>query len=226
MQNTGTPLVELSHIHLEFGQRKVLNDVSLKIYRGEFVVLHGDTGCGKSSVLHLIAGILKPTSGNVLLEGEDIQKFTDMQRCWVRQKIGFMLQSSVLLEDRTILDNVMLPALASEMSISEARNAAHAAMQLCDIAEAAHKMPSELSSGQRQKACLARAIINQPRLILADEPAAHLDAANAQALINLLGAISTMEDGPVVILATHLKLVPNDVSYREVRFANTAGGMP
>lgn len=218
-----SPLVELSNVCLAFdGDRKVLNDVSLKIYRGEFVVLHGDTGCGKSSVLRLIAGLLNPSSGAIRVAGEDVQEFNSIQRRWLRRAIGLMLQNTSLLEDRTILENVMLPALAADASTEEARQAAYAALARCHIAEAAEKMPIDLSSGQRQLVCLARAVVNQPVLILADEPAAHLDANNAQTLINLLGEFSVA--GVTVIAASHLLVVPSEIPYREVRFASNAGG--
>ena len=105
------PLVQLSHVFVEFDQLQVLRDVSVDIYRGEFVVLHGDTGCGKSTVLRLIAGLLNPTRGAVRVAGEDVQEFSTLQRRWLRRAIGLMLQNSPLLEDRTILENVMLPVL-------------------------------------------------------------------------------------------------------------------
>lgn len=222
-QSPTSPLVELSNVCLSFEEnRKVLNNVSLKIFRGEFVVLHGDTGCGKSSVLRLIAGLLNPTSGAVRVAGEDVQEFNSIQRRWLRRAIGLMLQNSTLLEDRSILENVMLPALAAGASTDDARQAAYAALAHCHIADTAEKMPIDLSSGQRQKVCLARAVVNQPVLILADEPAAHLDANNAQTLINLLGEFASA--GVTIIAASHLLVVPNDIPYREVKFASTEGG--
>ena len=185
------PLVQLSHVFVEFDQLQVLRDVSVDIYRGEFVVLHGDTGCGKSTVLRLIAGLLNPTRGAVRVAGEDVQEFSTLQRRWLRRAIGLMLQNSPLLEDRTIL---------------------------------AQNYPIDLSSGQRQQVSLARAVVNQPVLILADEPAAHLDANNAQTVINLLGEFASA--GVTVIVASHLLLAPRDIAYREVKFASQHGGMP
>ena len=209
------PLVQLSHVFVEFDQLQVLRDVSVDIYRGEFVVLHGDTGCGKSTVLRLIAGLLNPTRGAVRVAGEDVQEFSTLQRRWLRRAIGLMLQNSPLLEDRTILENVMLPALAADASTDQARQQALAALSRCQI---------DLSSGQRQQVSLARAVVNQPVLILADEPAAHLDANNAQTVINLLGEFASA--GVTVIVASHLLLAPRDIAYREVKFASQHGGMP
>ena len=215
------PLVELSHVFLNFDNLQVLQDVSIKIYRGEFVVLHGSTGCGKSTVLRLISGLLLPTAGAIRVAGEDIQDFSNLQRRWLRRAIGLMMQNSPLLEDRTILENVMLPALAAEATIDEARQRAVSALARCHMSECEQAKPVDLSSGQRQQVCLARAVVNQPVLILAAEPAAHLDAANAQNLINLLGEFANA--GVTVIVASHLLLAPQDVDYREIKFAAPQG---
>ena len=206
------PLVQLSHVFVEFDKLQVLRDVSVDIYRGEFVVLHGDTGCGKSTVLRLIAGLLNPSRGAVRVAGEDVQDFSTLQRRWLRRAIGLMLPNSPLLEDRSILENVMLPALAAEASTEQARQQA-----------LAYNYPIDLSSGQRQQVSLARAVVNQPVLILADEPAAHLDANNAQTVINLLGEFASA--GVTVIVASHLLLAPRDIAYREVKFASQHGAM-
>ena len=185
--------------------------------------MHGDTGCGKSTVLRLIAGLLNPTRGAIKVAGEDVQDFTKLQRRWLRRAIGLMLQNSPLIEDRTILENVMLPALAAEASTEQARQQALAALSRCHMSEWAHNMPVDLSSGQKQQVCLARAVVNQPVLILADEPAAHLDANNAQTVINLLGEFASA--GVTVIVASHLLLTPRDIAYREIKFASQQGGM-
>ena len=184
-------------------------------------MLHGSTGCGKSTVLPLISGLLLPTAGAIRVAGEDIQDFSNLQRRWLRRAIGLMMQNSPLLEDRTILENVMLPALAAEATIDEARQRAVSALARCHMSEWAQAKPVDLSSGQRQQVCLARAVVNQPVLILADEPAAHLDAANAQNLINLLGEFANA--GVTVIVASHLLLAPRDVDYREIKFAAPQG---
>lgn len=217
------PLVQLSHVFVEFDKLQVLRDVSVDIYRGEFVVLHGDTGCGKSTVLRLIAGLLNPSRGAVRVAGEDVQDFSTLQRRWLRRAIGLMLPNSPLLEDRSILENVMLPALAAEASTEQARQQALSALSRCHMSDWAYNYPIDLSSGQRQQVSLARAVVNQPVLILADEPAAHLDANNAQTVINLLGEFASA--GVTVIVASHLLLAPRDIAYREVKFASQHGAM-
>ena len=215
------PLVQLSHVFVEFDRLQVLRDVSVDIYRGEFVVLHGDTGCGKSTVLRLIAGLLNPSRGAVRVAGEDVQDFSTLQRRWLRRAIGLMLPNSPLLEDRTILENVMLPALAAEATTEQARQQALAARSGCHQSDWASKYPQVLCAGDRPPVSLARAVVNQPVLILADEPAAHLDANNAQTVINLLGEFASA--GVTVIVASHLLLAPRDIAYREVKFASQHG---
>ena len=139
------PLVQLSHVFVEFDELQVLRDVSVDIYRGEFVVLHGDTGCGKSTVLRLIAGLLNPSRGAVRVAGEDVQDFSTLQRRWLRRAIGLMLQNSPLLEDRSILENVMLPALAAEATTEQARQQALAALSRCPMSDWALNYPIALS---------------------------------------------------------------------------------
>ncbi len=216
-----TALVELDHVYVLFDALEVLHDVSLSIYKGEFVVLHGATGCGKSTVLRLISGLLLPTAGTVRVAGESVSSFSPLQRRWLRRAIGLMMQDTPLLEDRSVLENVMLPAIVADSSTASARRSALAALTRCRMDEYANAMPIDLSAGQRQQVCLARAVVNQPRLILADEPAAHLDAKNARSLINLLGEFSNA--GITVIMSTHLLLAPQGAPYREVKFAVNRG---
>ena len=218
MSPNNAPLVELEHVHVIFDALEVLRDVSLQIFSGEFVVLHGPTGCGKSTVLRLISGLLLPTAGVVRVAGESVSSFSPLQRRWLRRAIGMMMQNSPLLEDRTILENVMLPALAAENPTRLARRNALSALERCRMAEYAKARPIDLSAGQRQQVCLARAVVNRPSLILADEPAVHLDAKNAQMLINLLGEFAVA--GITVVMSSHLVLAPAGVGYREVKFAS------
>ena len=117
----------------------------------------------------------------------------------------------------------MLPALAADASTDQARQQALAALSRCHMSDWAQNYPIDLSSGQRQQVSLARAVVNQPVLILADEPAAHLDANNAQTVINLLGEFASA--GVTVIVASHLLLAPRGIAYREVKFASQHGGM-
>lgn len=152
------PLLELKNVSVSFGDLNVINSLNLSVNRGEFVVLHGSTGCGKSTILHLIAGLVRPTSGEVIVAGDRVDEFSDAQCRWLRRLMGLMMQEGNLLEDRTIVENVMLPALAADDSVSEARRRALLALSKCGIAELADQRPRALSAGQCQLACLARAV--------------------------------------------------------------------
>lgn len=211
------PLVELVNAVCEFPDVRPIPPLNFNVTRGEFVCLHGPTGSGKSLALKLIAGLVTPTSGKILVAGELINSFSPRQRLWMRRTMGIMVQGGLLLEDRSILENVMLPAIAAEESFSEARKRALAALDRCGILSLASLLPIKLSAGEKQLACLARAVVNHPVLILADEPAANLDVDNAQSLMDLLGDFSVY--GVAVILASHLELAPSSVPCRPIQLS-------
>ena len=202
MSETEAPLLQLNGVSVVYDGHAVIDDLSLEVGRGEFVVIHGSTGCGKSTILRLFAGLIDPTKGEVVVAGDRIDEFDEAQRRWLRRSMGRMMQEELLLEDRTVLENVMLPALAADETAQEARRRALLALNKCGAADLADLRPSSLSAGQRQIACLARAVVNRPVLILADEPATHLDKTNAQTLINLLSAFALA--GVTVVAATHI----------------------
>ena len=208
------PLIELVNASVDLDDERRLVGITFNVTRGEFVCLHGSTGSGKSLSLKLIAGLIRPSAGEVRVAGERINDFTEREKLWMRRSMGIMVQDMQLLEDRMVLENVMLPALASEASFSEARKRAGSALKKCRIEHLARLRPHELSAGQKQLALLARAVVNHPVVILADEPAAHLDAENAQILMDLLGEFS--QAGVCVILASHLELMPRSVACRSI----------
>ena len=193
----GTPLIELTNVAVDFDGKRRVSGITFSVNRGQFIYLTGPTGSGKSLVLKLIAGLLKPSAGEVRIGGDLVNNFTENQKMWMRRSMG-----------------IMLPALAADESYREARIRARHALQKCRIEDLADLYPAELSSGQRQMACLARAVVNDPVMILADEPAAHLDLTSAQELMNLLGSFSL---GTVsVIVASHLQLLPANVSHKTI----------
>lgn len=214
-QGINVPLIELINAGIEDknGVRQI-NGITFNVTRGEFVCLQGPTGSGKSLALNMIAGLKRPSFGQVFVAGECINDFTERQMLFVRRSMGIMIQECLLLEDRTIEENIMLPALAAEESIREARERAERAMSDCGISVLASKYPSALSAGQKQIACLARAIVNRPVVVLADEPCAHLDIDNAQHLMDLLGNVSIM--GVSVIVASHIELFPATAACRHI----------
>ncbi len=214
MTAINAPLIELMNAGIKFPERQIPS-ISFNVTRGEFVCLLGPTGSGKSLALDLISGLKRPSFGQVFVAGDCINNFNERQMMLVRRTMGIMGQELLLLQNRTILDNVMLPALAAEESYSEAKKRAVRALERCGIADLAQLRPSSLSAGQKQIACLARAIVNQPAVVLADEPCAHLDGNNGQHLMNLLGSVSLW--GTSVIVASHLDLFPENVACRRIQ---------
>lgn len=208
------PLVELINAGIEVNGQRLCSGITFNVTRGEFVCLHGPTGSGKSLALAMIAGIQRPTFGEVRVAGDCLNNFTEREMAIVRRSMGIMIQECLLLENRTILENVMLPALAAEESFGKARTAALHALKKCGIPDLAHARPHDLSAGQKQIACVARAIVNNPLLVLADEPCAHLDADNAQHLMDLLGEVSLSNVS--VIVASHLQLMPDNIVCRPI----------
>lgn len=179
-------LASVSRRHGAF--RLALADVSLTVARGEFVVLRGTHGAGKTTLLRLVAALDAPTEGSVQVAGQDLARLKPRAIAVLRQSLGIVPQDLLLLEDRSVLDNVMLPALAAGLPRSEAAVRAQAALGRVglDAAECARLRPAVLGGGDRQRAALARALVNRPALLLADEPTAQLDTAQAAAVIALL----------------------------------------
>ena len=194
----GAPLLELRQASVVFDGAAAVDRVSLSVGRGELVVLRGPTGSGKSTVLKLLAGLVSPTAGEVIVAGDRVDAFNETERRWLRRSMGLMMQDARLLEDRSVHENVSLPALAACESYAEARRRASLALEKCGIAQLS---PARLSAGERQLALLARAVVNRPVVILADEPVAHLDDANARSLLALLSAF--VRAGVTVIATSH-----------------------
>ena len=214
------PLLELHSTSVIIDGSVVVDRVSLTVGRGEFVLLRGPTGSGKSTVLKLLAGLVRPTS--VIVAGDRVDHFNEMERRWLRRSMGLMMQDGRLLDDRTVHENVMLPALAAEESYAEARRRGFLALEKCGLAEHADAFPARLSAGQRQLALLARAVVNRPVVILADEPVAHLDDVNGEALLALLATFARA--GVTVVCASHKALTVPRAQLREI-ILSTPGSM-
>lgn len=214
-----TPIVEFTNVSVELDGEVRISNISFAIPRNTFVYMHGKTGCGKSLILKLIAGFLSPTAGEVHVAGDLVNDFNDYERRQLRRSIGIVNQEGLLLPNRTILENVMLPAIVSGSSFKNARVLAQTALKRCHLTDHADDYPQALSFGQRQIACLARAIMNSPKLILADEPVAHLDIETAQQLIDLLGECSL--NGISVIMASHIDVLPENIYIKSLNLTPT-----
>ena len=185
------------------GSLTVLSDVELSVDEGSVVSVVGASGSGKSTLLQILGGLDRPDSGRVLVNGEDIHALPERQRASFRSKdIGFVFQFHHLLPDFTALENVLIPGLIAGWSRRTAEDRARELLSRVGLLERASHRPAELSGGEQQRVAVARALMNSPRLVLADEPSGNLDARNATALEELLWSL-TRERGATLILVTH-----------------------
>jgi cell division transport system ATP-binding protein len=178
-----------------------LRDVSLEIAKGELVYLAGPSGAGKSTLLKMIAAMERPTTGSVLVNGQDIGKLRSASVPFLRRNLGLIFQQQRLLTDRSVLANTMLPLLVTGAARGEAEQRARAALDKVGLLDRADAQPMELSGGEQQRVAIARAIVNRPQIILADEPTANLDRAAANKVLDALRAFHAV--GVTCVISTH-----------------------
>jgi putative ABC transport system ATP-binding protein len=179
----------------------VLDDVSFVISRGEFVVLEGQSGSGKSTLLSLLAGLDKPTSGRVIIDAQDITDLSEDALAPLRNTtFGFVFQAFHLIPSLTTLENVMFPAELQKDR--RARDKAVALLHRTGLLDRQHSLPHQLSGGEKQRCAMCRALINNPKILFADEPTGNLDSANTEALLSLLLDLYA-ERQTTLLLATH-----------------------
>ena len=173
-------LLQLDHVSKAYTDAqstvRAVGDISLQVAKGEFVGVQGPSGCGKSTLLLIAGGLLKPDSGQVQLDGQDPYALTPDVRAEFRARtIGFVFQQFHLVPYLSVLDNILAPALAVTASRSEARDRALQLIERFGLSDRREHVPAKLSTGERQRAAMARALLNEPKLILADEPTGNLD---------------------------------------------------
>src|SRR5205823_7514385 len=200
------PLVELRNVTklYRLGEEEIraLDDVSLDIAEGEFISIIGPSGSGKSTLMHILGCLDSPTSGTVELDGVHIQNASSRQLAAIRnRKIGFVFQFFNLLPKLNVMQNVELPMIYSGISAKERRQRALAALESVELVNRAKHRPSQLSGGQQQRAAIARALVNNPRLVFADEPTGNLDSQTGQAILQLFRRLS--QEGRTIVLVTH-----------------------
>ncbi len=181
---------------------EVLADITLSIARGEFVALQGTSGSGKSTLLHLLGLLDRPTSGTYRLLGRDVAGLDDDELSHLRNSaLGFVFQSFYLVPYATALENVLLPGMYSGAPQAELRARAVALLDRVGLADRMHFKPANLSGGQQQRVAMARALLNDPQLILADEPTGQLDSATSQEIMGLFAQVN--QGGTSIVLVTH-----------------------
>ena len=204
---TASPIVQIRHLYKSYrrgGQVvPVLNDLSFDIPEGEFIALMGPSGSGKSTLLNLIAGIDKPDSGDLLVDGEDISQFSESALAdWRAANIGFIFQFYNLIPVLTAFENIELPLLITGLGRRDRRARVQLALDLVSLTDRSLHYPSELSGGQQQRVAIARAIITDPLLIVADEPTGDLDRVSAGDILGLLERLNR-EIGKTIVMVTH-----------------------
>ena len=200
-------LVEIQHLTKAYrrgGQSvPVLTDISLNIQAGDFTALMGPSGSGKSTLLNLIAGIDKPDSGILRVNGQDITTLPESELAdWRSAHIGFIFQFYNLMPVLTALENVELPLLLTNLSRKERRERAELTLSMVNLSDRMDHIPSELSGGQQQRVAIARAIVTDPLLIVADEPTGDLDRQSAAEVLALLNQLNS-QMGKTIIMVTH-----------------------
>jgi putative ABC transport system ATP-binding protein len=181
----------------------VLIDINLDVASGDYVALMGPSGSGKSTLLNLIAGIDKPSSGEIRVAGVDIAQLSDADLAlWRATNVGFIFQFYNLMPVLTAFGNVELPLQLTSLSRSERRERVATALELVGLADRATHLPNELSGGQQQRVAIARALITDPTIIVADEPTGDLDRATAEEILALLARLHD-EIGKTIIMVTH-----------------------
>jgi putative ABC transport system ATP-binding protein len=184
-------------------QVQALKGVSLSIPRGQFVALMGTSGSGKSTMLNILGCLDRPTSGTYRLDGVDVSTFSPAQRADIRnQKIGFIFQSFNLLPRTSVWENIEAPMLYSSVPKAERARRIEAALNVVGIPEKTKALPNQLSGGQQQRVAVARALVNEPAILLADEPTGNLDSATSEEIMRFLQNLNR-EKGITLVMVTH-----------------------
>lgn len=196
-------IISVRGITKRFGNLAVLRGIDLDIYKGEVVSIVGPSGAGKTTLLQIMGLLDLPTSGSVVIDGRDVTKLKQKELAEVRnRRIGFVFQFHQLLAEFTALENVMLPALIGGVSRKQARARAEELLEMLGLAQRANHKPSELSGGENQRVAVARSLVNNPAIVLADEPSGSLDTKNKEELHRLFFELRE-KLGQTFVIVTH-----------------------
>lgn len=201
------PILEAIDIHKTYGTGSAsvaaLDGITAGISAGEFVAVMGPSGSGKSTLLSILGGVDVPTTGKLLLEGQDLSDLSDDERTKIRRRrLGFIFQSFNLLPNLTALENVSLPMELDGIGRSDARGRADDALASVDMAHRRDHLPAQMSGGEQQRVAIARALAIRPALLLADEPTGNLDSSHSQRIAQLLTEL-VVEQGQTIVMVTH-----------------------
>ena len=208
-------MIELKNVTKVYdGNVTGVDNLNLRIEDGEFVFIVGESGSGKSTLLKLLMRELTPNEGEIIIDGKDITKLRRKKVAELRRKMGIVFQDYRLLPKRTVYDNVAFALQVIEISPRKIKKSVPAALNLVGLSHKAKSRPNEISGGEQQRTAIARAIVNNPSLVLADEPTGNLDPRNSEEVMEVLEAINMR--GTTVVVATHDKDIVNEMQKRVV----------
>lgn len=200
-------IIQLKNITKKYKDKVIFSDVNLTIPSSSFTVLMGESGSGKTTLLNIMGGLEPQTSGEVIIEHQNIKNFSARQRAdFYRHEVGLIFQGSYLQPQLTLLENISLPGVFAKMPRAERDQRVRELARNLGISEVLSSLPSQVSGGQAERACIARALLLNPKIILADEPTSNLDEKNANIILQLLNNIR-LQRGITVIVSSHSQLV-------------------
>ena len=208
-QQRTIPAIEFREVVLAFDDRVILNKLSFKVNRGETRIILGGSGGGKSTIIKIVLGLLKPDSGRVFIDGEDITDYTEVQMMTVRKKIGMVFQEGALFDSLSVYDNVAYRLHEQGLPEDQVEPEVRRMLRFVNLEDAIDKMPSELSGGMRRRVGIARALIGDPKIVLFDEPTAGLDPPTARTICELAMKLRDLEDVSSIFVTHEM----NNVQY-------------
>ena len=202
-----SPILEARDVHKSFRQGpvtlEVLQGVAMSVAVGERIAIVGASGSGKTTLLQILGGLDRPTTGHVLVDGQDIHQQSEQERGALRNRaLGFVYQFHHLLQEFSALENVAMPLLVRRLKVAEARDRARRLLERVGLGQRLNHRPDQLSGGERQRAAVARALVTEQKIVLADEPTGNLDGTNAEAVFALMLELNR-ELGTSLIVVTH-----------------------
>src|SRR5690349_9261329 len=215
------PAIEFRNVVLAFDERVVLNNLSLKVMKGETKIILGGSGGGKSTIIKLVLGLLKPDSGQILVDGEDVTNYTEDQMMKIRKKIGMVFQEGALFDSLSVYDNVAYRLHEQGVPEDEVEPEVRRMLRFVNLEDAIDKMPAELSGGMRRRVGIARALVGDPKIVMFDEPTAGLDPPTARTICELAMKLRDLEDVSSIFVTHEM----NNLEYlcSEYAVVNEAG---
>ena len=215
------PAIEFRNVTMIYDGRTVLNDLSFKVMKGETKIILGGSGCGKSTTIKLVLGLIKPDTGQILVDGEDVTNYNETQMMKVRKKLGMIFQEGALFDSLSVYENVAFKLHEQGVPEEDVESEVRRMLRFVNLEDAIDKMPSELSGGMRRRVGIARALVGDPKIVMFDEPTAGLDPPTARTICELAMKLRDLEDVSSIFVTHEM----NNLDYLTSEYAvvNEAG---